>query len=153
MQWACALLSSVACPALQYFSTFSHKRPYFRKKVIEHKRCVLIYLQLYLKHFSLLEEMSEIWEKIYVGLHVKYPLFLSDFNETWIFWTVFRKIFKYEISWKSVHCEPSCSMRTERWIDLTKLIVAFCNFANALNKKEGNRGIQTFSDSTQAYCR
>jgi len=21
----------------------------------------------------------------YVGLHVKYPLFLSDFNETWIF--------------------------------------------------------------------
>ena len=26
---------------------------------------------------------------IYIHIHIKYPLFLSDFNETWIFWTVF----------------------------------------------------------------
>jgi len=26
--------------------------------------------------------MSEIGSKMYIGLHVKYPLFLSDFNET-----------------------------------------------------------------------
>ena len=26
-----------------------------------------------------------------IGLQVKYLLFLSDFNDTWIFWTVFRK--------------------------------------------------------------
>jgi hypothetical protein len=47
----------------------------------------------FLKHFSLKEEMSEILSKMYVALHVKYPLFLSDLNETLIFWTDFRKYF------------------------------------------------------------
>jgi len=34
-----------------------------------------------LKYFSFSEEMSEILSKMYIP-HVKYPLFLSDFNET-----------------------------------------------------------------------
>jgi len=41
-----------------------------------------------------------------IGLHVKYPLFLSDFNET-------------------------CFMWTDGRTDMTKLIVAFRNFAKA----------------------
>ena len=70
---------------------------------------------------------------VYVG--VKYPLFLSDFNETWILQTDFRNILKYQISLKSVQWEPNYSMRTDRktdiMADMTKLIVAFSNFANA----------------------
>ena len=34
---------------------------------------------------------------MYIGFHEKYPLFLSDINETSIVSTDFRKILKYQI--------------------------------------------------------
>jgi hypothetical protein len=54
MQYACALLSSVACPALRYFSTLSHKRYDFRGGggVIEHKICFDFLYKFGLKYFS-----------------------------------------------------------------------------------------------------
>jgi hypothetical protein len=54
---------------------------------------------------------------MYIGLHVKYPLSLSDFNQTYILLTGFRKVLKYQISLKSVQWEPSCSIRTDGHID------------------------------------
>ena len=68
------------------------------------------------------------WEKN-IGLHVQYPILLWDINGTWILWKQFRTMFRYQISWKSVRWEPSCSMRTDGRTDMTKLTVAFRNFA------------------------
>jgi hypothetical protein len=47
------------------------------------------------------------------------------------FSTHLRKMLKYEISWKSIQCEPSCSMRRGGRTDKTKVIVTFRNFVNA----------------------
>ena len=76
-------------------------------------------------------------------LYLKYPLFLSNFNETLIFSTDFQENLKYKILSKSVQWESNCSMRKDRRtdgrIDMIKLIVAFSNFANAsTNELEKN---------------
>jgi len=60
---------------------------------------------------------------------------LRDFDETWIFWTVF---FFEKYSNTKFHENPSSGSRvvpcgrTGRQTDVTKLIVAFRTFANAL---------------------
>jgi hypothetical protein len=47
--------------------------------------------------------VSNIYEwPSYVGFHVKDQLFLPDINAAWIFWTIFQKILRYQISHKSV---------------------------------------------------
>ena len=58
-------------------------------------------------------------------------IILVRFIRTWIFSTYFRKILEYQILWKSVQWESSCSIRTGRRTDMTKLTVAFRNFAKA----------------------
>jgi hypothetical protein len=41
MQFACGILSSVTCPAVQIFFTLSHRRYDFRKKKLLNTKCVL----------------------------------------------------------------------------------------------------------------
>jgi hypothetical protein len=46
------VLSSVALPAVPYFSTFSHKQHDFREKVIERKMTVLIFSTTFVRNIS-----------------------------------------------------------------------------------------------------
>jgi hypothetical protein len=90
--------------------------------------------------------MREIWSKMLIVPHVNFPLFLSDFNKTWIFSTDFGKICKYQISWKSVKWEPRCYKRKDRRTDGTKIIVGFHNFSKAPKNStrcvgEGKKGV------------
>ena len=88
--------------------------------------------------------MSEILSNMYVGLQAKYPLFLSDSNETRVFSVYLRKTLKYQNSMKihpvgteMFHAQGQMDgqrereRQTGRRTEITKLIVAFHNFSNA----------------------
>ena len=79
-----ACYAHVVYRAVQYFSTLSHKRHDFRDVCFD-----ILYI-VCPKYFSF-QELSKVWSKMYIGLNVKYPLFLSDFDVTGICWTDFRK--------------------------------------------------------------
>jgi hypothetical protein len=53
------------------------------------KRVFWFPLQICLKNESFQEEITELVSYMYTRLHVKYPLFSPDFNQTWILFTHF----------------------------------------------------------------
>jgi hypothetical protein len=67
-------------------STLSQKRHDLKKKGTEHKVCVVIFSTTFfwnIPHSK--KNRARYDQKICIGLRIKYPLFLSDFNETRIF--------------------------------------------------------------------
>ena len=107
-----------------------------KKPFSEHKRCVLIFSTTFVWNiFHFKRKWTRYDNKMNIGLRVKYPLFLSNFNNLILSTDFGKKTLKYQISWKPVPWKPNCSMRkegrTDRWTDMTKIIVAFRNFAKA----------------------
>jgi hypothetical protein len=70
---------------------------------------------------------------MYIDLHVQYRYSCQILMKLEFCRQCFEQLLKYHMSWKSVQWEPSCSMRTDGQTDMTKLIVAVRNFANAPN--------------------
>ena len=70
MQCACAIFSSVVCPALQYFSTLSDKRYHFRKTKLL-TQTAFFSIQFLPETFLILRINEQDMFKIYVDLHVK----------------------------------------------------------------------------------
>jgi hypothetical protein len=94
------------------------------------------YLQFLSKRILILRRIGRDMIKKCNGLHIKCPLFLSDFNETWIFSTDFRK--NTQISnFIKILLVGAELFHADRRTGMTKLIVALRNFAKA-NKKHPN---------------
>jgi len=125
----------MACPARQYFSTFSHTRHDFLKKksLWDIKWVFWYFLQILSETFPILQRSE--WDMTtYVHCSsCKVPLFLSDFNATWVFLTVLRKIPKCQISGKSVQWKPSFCVptygRTDGQDDVKSHFSQFCEHA------------------------
>ena len=64
-----------------------------------------------------------------IGLHTKYPLFWSDFNETWIFFDRFSK--NTPVSYFMRIRPAGAEFHADGRKDMTKLVAAFCSFVNA----------------------
>ena len=86
-------MSSMKSQPLQYFSTVSHKRHDFRKKVTERKMCVLNFSTTFVWNIS---NYTKKWErydqKCWLVFKQNYSTLLADFNKTCNFSTHFRKI-------------------------------------------------------------
>ena len=107
-----------------------------------------------LKHFSFYDELSTILSQMYTGLHPNisiYPLFLSDFNETWIFLIDFLK--KNSSNIKSYENLPSGSRtvpcgQTDRHDKTHSFLSQCCNHSYKLNILYG---LQMESKQGQPY--
>jgi len=79
MQCACAILSSVACPALQYFSTLSHKWHEFQKELLNVKCVFWFSLQCLSETFLILRRTERDIKKVTWFLY-RVPVILLVFQ-------------------------------------------------------------------------
>jgi hypothetical protein len=82
------ILSPAACLSLPYFSTLSHKQHDFEGEKLLNTKCVSLFSTTFVCNVSHSRNNSAIYHKS--TCHLKYPSFLSYFNETWTL-TIFEK--------------------------------------------------------------
>ena len=111
-----------------------------KKRVLERKMCISSLSTHLSGTLPILRRNEREIIKTHMSLHVKYRLFLSDVNKPWLIWTYFCKTLKFQTS---VLWELICCVRTDGRRDMTEVIVAFRNFANA--PKKGHTDSMTVS--------
>ena len=83
MKCACARLSSLASPVLPNFFNVVSQTAGFPTEKLQKTKCVFWFsLQILSETFLIRIRTERGMIKMYIGLHIKYPLLLSDFNKT-----------------------------------------------------------------------
>jgi len=105
----------------------------FERKVTDHNMYVLIFSTSLSATFLIFGRNERDRIKISIGLHVKYPLFLSDFNESRIFRQIFVKYsnIKFHENPSSVSRVPCGRMdgQTDRYDEANGHFSQFCERA------------------------
>jgi hypothetical protein len=137
MQCACAILSPVACPALQYFSTLSHKRHDFRKKVTEQKMCVLISSTNFVWSISHSKKNWARYDQKYLLVFVCITRYSCP---------IVRKLAISRQFFKKIQIRPVEDelFLADRRTGMTKLLVIFSNFAKARKNSDFFEGCLVF---------
>ena len=117
VQHAMRMRHIVMWPVLLYniFPHYLIKGKIFEKKRSLNIKCEIWFsLQILSETFFILRRNERDMIKNVYWYSCKVQVFLSDFNESWIFSTDFQKMLYIKISWKSFQWEPICSMQTDR---------------------------------------
>jgi len=124
-----AMLSSMACPPLQYFSRLPHNRHDFRKTLLNIK-CVFWFSLNFIWNISY---SNKNWAR-YDQIHILVSMWSTSYSCRILMKLefsrhIFPKILKYQIPWiPSTGSRVVSCGRTDRLTAITKLIVRF--FAN-----------------------
>jgi hypothetical protein len=134
MQCACAILPSVDCPTVQYFSTLSHKKHDFppppppQKKNIEPKMCVLIFLHKSVWNVSHYKNNWARYDhkcaKVFMWCTRCTSTILMKLESSWQIFQKYLTIKFYENPSSGSRVVP-CG-RTDRQTDMTKLSSQVC---------------------------
>jgi len=88
---------------------------------------------------------------MYIGLDLKYLLFLSDFSRNLIFSTDFWKMLKYEILWKSARVFP-CGHSDGGTDRHDEAHSRFRNFANATKIRDPDDHVPICTQQQRSYA-
>jgi hypothetical protein len=114
------VLPSVACLFPPYLFPLYLKNTRFSGKRLPNVKCMFWFsLQIFSTNLSetffIITRIERVMIKMCFGFDIKYLLFLSsDTRESRYFTVDFGKEIKYQISWKSVQWESSCSLWTDK---------------------------------------